>query len=122
MPNWFFVAFVLVDVVVMAIVLAVIVSRRGGFAIAPGVHLKDVMALSNEMEQEVESYLRTSWSGDATTLPVAMNTLLDRFEARAREKNLPLTRDVLRPMLGRIVLARRLAKSGDVQEALKQVA
>jgi hypothetical protein len=74
------------------------------------------------MEGETEQYLRANWSGDPTTLPVALGGLLDRFEARAREKQVPVTRAELKPMLGRLVLARRLAAGHDVNEALKQVA
>ncbi len=122
MPSWFIVAFVALDIVFMAIVLAVIFSRRGTFMAAAGVNLKQVMELSNSMEQETEEYLRANWSGDRTTLPVAFNVLLDRFEARAQEKGVSLTRAQLKPMLARLILARRLAESGDVHEALRQVA
>lgn len=80
------------------------------------------MEVSNEMERETEEYLRANWSGDPATLSVALGSLLDRFETRVREKRLPVTRAELKPMLARLVLARRLAKSPDVQEALKQVA
>ncbi len=122
MLTWAIVAFVLVDVVVMVIVLRAVLARRGGLAGVLGVNLQRIMALSNDMERETEQYLRANWSGDATTLPLALRSLLDTFEARAREQEIPVTRDELKPMLARLVLAKRLAPNRDVQEAMKQVA
>lgn len=122
MLFWAIVAFVVFDVIVTVIVLRAVLSKRGGLAAVLGVDLRNIMQVSTEMEHETEEYLRANWSGDPSTLPVALTSLLDRFEARVRDKQLPVTRDELKPMLGRLVLARRLAKSAEVHEALKQVA
>lgn len=122
MLTWAIVAFVLVDIVVMVIVMRAVLARRGGLAGVLGVDLKRIMALSEDMERETEQYLRANWSGDATTLPLALRSLLDTFEARAREKEIAVTRAELKPMLARLVLAKRLAQGRDVQEAMKQVA
>jgi hypothetical protein len=122
MPMWAIAAFVLFDIVVTALVLRVVLARRGGVLQALGVNLQRIMALSHEMESETENYLRANWSGDPTTLPLALRSLLDTFESRAREQQVPVTRDELKPMLARLVLAQRLAESRDVQEAMKQVA
>lgn len=122
MLTWAIVAFVLVDIVVMVIVMRAVFARRGGLAGMLGVDLKRIMALSEDMERETEQYLRANWSGDPTTLPLALRSLLDTFEARAREQEIGVTRDELKPMLARLVLAKRLAESRDVQEAMKQVA
>ena len=122
MLTWAIVAFVLVDIVVMVIVLRAVLARRGGLAGVLGVNLQRIMTLSNDMERETEQYLRANWSGDATTLPLALRGLLDTFEARAREQEIPVTRAELKPMLARLVLAKRLAPNRDVQEAMKQVA
>ena len=122
MLFWAVVAFVVVDIVVMAFVLRTIAARRGGLWTAVGVDLRQVMALSNEMEQETEEFLRANWSGDPASLAPALGVLLDRFEAKARERQIVLSREQLKPMLGRLVLARRLAKGADMNAALKQVA
>lgn len=122
MPAWAIVAFVIFDAIVTVIVLRAMLEKRGGLSAFLGTDLRNIMEVSNEMERETEEYLRTNWSGDPSTLPVALGSLLDRFEARVREKHLPVTRAELKPMLGRLVLARRLANSPDVQEALRQVA
>ena len=122
MPVWAIVAFVVFHLIVSVIVLRAVLSKRGGLAAMLGVDLRNIMELSNEMERETEEYLRANWSGDAATLPVVLTSLLNRFEARVREKQLPVTRAELKPMLGRLVLARRLASGNDVNEALKQVA
>lgn len=122
MPVWAIVAFVVFDIIVTVLVLRAVFARRGGLSALLGADLRKIMSVSNEMEHETEEYLRANWSGDPTTLPLALNALLDRFETRTREKQLPVTREELKPMLGRLVLSRRLAKSHDVQEALKQVA
>jgi len=122
MPFWAIVAFVVFDILVTVIVLRALLARRGGLSALLGVNLQHIMQVSNEMERETEEYLRANWSGDPTTLPVALTSLLNRFESRVRDKQLPVTRDELKPMLGRIVLARKLAKSSEVHDALKQVA
>ena len=122
MPKWAIAAFIFFDAIVMVIVLRAIIAKRGGLSAVLGVNLENIMAVSNEMERETEQYLRANWSGDPTTLPVALTSLLDRFEQRVKEKQLPVTRSELKPMLGRLVLTQRLAKSSDVNEALKQVA
>lgn len=122
MPKWAIAAFILFDVIVTVIVLRAIIARRGGLSAMLGLNLQNIMSVSNEMERETEQYLRANWSGDPTTLSVALTSLLDKFEQRVREKQLPVTRSELKPMLGRLVLSQRLAKSADVNEALKQVA
>jgi hypothetical protein len=122
MPMWFIVAFVAFDIVVTVIVLRAVLARRGGLSGLLGVNLQRIMALSNEMESETERYLRANWSGDPATLPLVLRSLLDTFEARAREQEVPVTRAELKPMLARLVLARSLAENRDVQEAMKQVA
>lgn len=122
MPKWAIAAFILFDAIVVVIVLRALVARRGGLSAVLGVNLENIMAVSNEMERETGEYLRANWSGDPTTLPVALTSLLDKFEQRVKEKQLPVTRSELKPMLGRLVLTQRLAKSSDVNEALKQVA
>lgn len=122
MPVWAIVAFVVFHLIVTVIVLRAVLSHRGGLSAILGADLQHIIEVSNEMERETEEYLRANWSGDPGTLSVALTSLLNRFESRVREKQLPVTRSELKPMLGRIVLARRLAKSSEVQEALKQVA
>lgn len=122
MPVWVIAAFIVFDLIVTVIVLRAVLEKRGGLSAILGTDLRNIMEVSNEMEHETEEYLRANWSGDPATLPVVMHSLLDRFEARVRERQLPVTRAELKPMLGRLVLARRLAKGHDVQEALKQVA
>lgn len=122
MPVWAIVAFVVFDILVTVLVLRAVLAKRGGLSKVLGVDLKQVLALSGEMERETEEYLRANWSGDASTLPVALAALLDRYEGRCRERGLPVSREQLKPMLARLVLARRLAKSGEVREAMRQVA
>jgi hypothetical protein len=122
MPAWAIGAFVVFDIIVTAIVLRAVISRRGGLSAMLGVNLQRIMALSAEMEQETQEYLRANWSGEPTTLPLALRHLLDRFEARAREEQVAVTREELKPMLARLVLAQKLAGNHEVQEALKQVA
>ncbi len=83
MLTWAIVAFVLVDIVVMVIVMRAVFAPRRARRHA---RLKRIMALSEDMERETEQYLRAHWSGDPTTLPLALRSLLDTFEARAREQ------------------------------------
>jgi hypothetical protein len=122
MPGWLIFLFVFVEVLATIIVVRAVLSNRGGFSALFGIDLKRIMALSNEMERETEEYLRANWSGDPMTLSTALTPLLDKFEARVREQALPVSREQLKPMLGRLVLARQLASAHDVQEALKLVA
>jgi len=122
MPMWAIVAFILFDIVVSVLVLRAVMGKLGGLTQILGVNLERIMALSNEMESETEMYLRANWSGDPATLSLALRSLLDTFESRAREQQVPVTRAELKPMLARLVLTRRLAESRDVQEAMKQVA
>jgi len=122
MRAWVIAAIIFFDLIITFIVLRAIIARRGGLSAILGVNLENIMAVSNEMERETQEYLRANWSGDPTTLSVALTSLLDKFEQRVREKQLPVTRSELKPMLGRLVLSQRLAKSADVNEALKQVA
>lgn len=122
MPLWAIVAFVVFDILVTVIVLRAVLARRGGLSKVLGVDLKQLLELSHEMEREAEEHLRANWSGDPATLSVPLASLLDRFEARCRERNVAVSREALKPMLARLVLAKKLAKSGEVNEAMKQVA
>lgn len=122
MPLWAIVAFVVFDIVVTVIVLRAVLAKRGGLSRVLGVDLKALLDLSREMEREAEEYLRANWSGDPATLSGPLASLLDRFEARCRERNVAVSREALKPMLARLVLAKKLASSGEVNEAMKQVA
>lgn len=115
-------AFVVFDIFICLVVFRAFLAGHGGFAAMLGVNLQRIMALSNEMEQETERYLRANYSGDPTTLPVALRHLLDQFESRARAAEVPVSREELKPMLARLVLVHRIAESRDIQEAMKQVA
>lgn len=116
------VAFVVIDVVVMLVVVRPILLRRAATSVAGVTSLSDLLQVTKAIQDEAREYLRANWSGDATTLPLALRGLLDTFEARAREQEIPVTRAELKPMLARLVLAKRLAPNRDVQEAMKQVA
>lgn len=122
MPAWAILAFVVVDILVIVIVLRAVLEKHGGLSKVLGVDLAQIIELSKEMERETEEYLRANWSGDPATLSPALASLLDRFEARCRERNVAVSREQLKTMLARLVPGRRLAKRGDVNEALRQVA
>jgi len=120
-PVWI-VAFVLFDIIVTAAVLLWVIRKRGGIAGAIGFDPKQAMGVSRELEAEAERYLRANWSGDKSTLPVALGELLTRFETRLAEEHMPLDRERLKPLLLQVVHAKHLADDHDAREAMKKVA
>jgi len=113
---------VLVDLVVTTLVAMIIIRRRGGLKAWLGVDLAAMRAFATEAEQTIVDFMRANWSGDASTLPAAMDGLLTQLEPMAAARGLKVPRAVLQQVAGRVIVARGLATSGDMTEALRKAA
>lgn len=122
MNTVWIVAFVLADVLVTAAVLLFVIRRRGGVAGTLGFDPKQALQVSRQLESDAEQYLRSTWSGDPSTLPEALTGLLDRVESKLAEEHLPLGREQLKPIVLQIVTAKHLADGREAREAMKKVA
>lgn len=114
--------FVVVDVVATIAIVLFVLRRRGLTLATAGSQLKRITEVSREIEQRTENALRTQWSGDPSTLPLVLSSLVGEIEADLRARELPLDRAQLRVLIGRVIEARGLAEGHDVREAMKQVA
>lgn len=116
------VLFVLVDIVATAAVVLFLLRRRGLSMAMGDSPFKRVTEASREIERRTEDTLRSQWSGDPSTLPLVLSTLIGEIEADLRARELPLDRAQIRVLVGRVVEARGLAQGHDVREAMRQVA
>ena len=116
--------FVTFDILVTSTVLVVVLRRRRALAGLDGAGLDPgkVADIRREVESRTREYLQANWSGDPSTLPVALTSLLDSLDADLRERGTPIERMQLRIMVGRVIEAGGMAKGHDVREAMRLVA
>ena len=122
MPSYFIAAFVVFDLVVTFMIFSYVVRKRGGIQGLIGVDLSKISKIAREMEGEVASQLPPSVSGDPGSLAGPLHELLDRFEQKVGEAQMPVDRATLQWMLAGIVSAKGIASREQVMEAFKLAA
>ena len=121
MNTTFVALFVLVDIAVTVAVLRLVLARRGGLAgIAD--KLRQVAAVSADIERGTRDYLAANWSGDPGSLPAVIGPLLAQLESDLRARGMDVGRAQLKSLVGQVILRQGLARSDDVRQAMKQVA
>ena len=121
MNSVWIVAFVVFDLIVTAAVLFYVIQRRGGFKVA-GIDFQKLREYTEFCEQTIEQDFRATWIGDATTLPTAIESLLQKLEAEAATQQLPVARPWLTTSVARWLQSKQIASGAEVREAMKQVA
>src|SRR5262249_18333510 len=115
--NHLLIPFILLDMVVTAIVVVVAmrlrtsplaVSLRNLTSIVGMDQLRALEQFAREQHQHIGEYMRANWSGNPDQLPAVITALLNDLERSAREKNLPLQRDLLKAMLASSLRAHRI--------------
>lgn len=119
-PFWI-AAFVVFDLIVTGAVLYFVIQRRGGFKSA-GIDFKKLREYTEYCERTIDQDFRAIWSGDSSTLPTAIETLLRKLEAEAQTQQLPVERPWLKTTVARWLESKHIASGSDVREAMKQVA
>ena len=113
--------FVVVEIVVTAIVLNRVLQKRGGLA-AVLTRLRGFASAAGDIERETREYLRANWSGDACSLPAAVEPLLVKLQADLASRGLKVERSQLLPLVQQVILREKLGDLREVREALKRVA
>lgn len=114
---------VIVDLLITVPIVVWLVRRRRANAMdAAGLDLGRLRGFTAEIERLVEEHMRSHWSGDPSTLPLVLTSLLATLETRAREEGYPVERPMLKRLMANVVTSKQLASGADVREALKQVA
>ena len=113
--------FVLVDIIVTVAVFRYVLARRDRFGGVLG-QLSQLAAVSADVRRETKEYLSANWSGDPASLPSALVPLLAKLESDMASRGVNVDRENLKRMVVHIILNERLARVGDIQEAMKQVA
>jgi hypothetical protein len=113
--------FVLLDVVVTLAAIRFVLARRSGAAGAVG-GLRQLAALSGDIDRQTQEYLAANWSGDPGSLPAAVGPLLAKLESDLRARGVNVDRALLKTFVEQVILRRGLARANDLREAMKQVA
>jgi len=126
MPEWL-IPFIVVDLVVMAVIVYLFVSRRVRFTMdvsggASGVDFNALMAFTREKHARIGEYVRANWSGAPDQLPHVLETLMAELERDAQSRGLAVDRDLLKSVLASSIRSHRVVKSRDLGEAMKRVA
>ena len=126
MPQWL-IAFILMDLAITAVVVALFLSGRLKFNIkinttVSGVNFKDLMEFSKDKQARIGEYVRANWGGDPMQLPQVLETLLTEMEKDAQARGLTVSRDLLKSILASSLRSQHLAKGNDLEQAMKQVA
>ncbi|MEO5989346.1 MAG: hypothetical protein ABIU54_02580 [Candidatus Eisenbacteria bacterium] len=119
-PLWM-VAFVLFDLVLTSVVLYFVVRSRGGLKVA-GIDFQKLREYTEFCERTIGQDFRATWSGEASTLPAAIERLLQKLEAEAQAQQLPVERPWLKTSVARWLQSKQIASGSEVREAMKQVA
>src|SRR5262250_1554524 len=103
MPQWLM-AFILLDVLITVIVVALFLSGRLKLNVKinttfSGVNLHDLMEFSKEKHARIGEYLRANWSGAPDQLPSVLETLLAEMEHDAQARGMTVSRDLLKSIL-----------------------
>ncbi len=121
MNSIWIIAFVVFDMIVTAAVLFYVIQRRGGFKIA-GIDFQKLREYTEFCERTIEQDFRATWSGDSSTLPTAIESLLRKLEAEAGAQQLPVERPWLKTSVARWLQSKQIASGAEVREAMKRVA
>jgi hypothetical protein len=123
--------FLVLDLIVAIAVIVGVLKLRGtalavSFRAVSNIVSMDQMraleAFSIEQHRHIGETMRANWSGMPDQLPAVLTALLDELERAAKEKNLPLERDVLKTMLAASLRSHRIGKGSERNEAFTRVA
>jgi hypothetical protein len=129
-PSWL-VPFLALDVLVTIVVIVVVLKLRGNlFAMALGAkpgtvnadQIRALMTFAREQHARIGEYMRANYSGVPEQLPSVITALLDELERTAKEQNLPLDREKLKPMLASSLRMHGIGKARERDEAFARVA
>ena len=126
MPSWF-ALFILADVIIIAAIVLLVVSGRlklkAGLTVENGgADFPALLAFTREKHPRIGEYLRANWSGAPEQLPQVLESLLGDLERDAQSRGLAVDREMLTSILAGSVRAHRIARSRDLDEALRRVA
>lgn len=114
-------AFVAFDIVITVAVLLFVLRRRGAFGMA-GLDFQKLRDYTQFCERTIDEDFRATWSGDSSTLPAAIESLLRKLESEAAAQNLPVERIWLKSSVSRWLQSKHIASGSILREAMKQVA
>ena len=77
---------------------------------------------SDAIHPRIGEIMRSSWSGDADSLPTVLTMALDEAQREAQAQGLALDRDVLKKVVEMSVAKHHLAQGAVLREALQKVA
>jgi hypothetical protein len=131
--NAWILAFIAFDAVVMVLVALWIVRRKsetvataqsegGALQRLVGVDFRAVSDFANGMHGRVGEYVRARWSGIPDQLPGVLSRLVDELEADARQRGVPIERDLLKRLVERSLDSHGIVKGNAAREALRKVA
>src|SRR5439155_11217514 len=125
MPQWM-IAFIVLDVVIMAFVIALFVSGRLKINVkingtVTGVNFHDLMEFSKERQARIAEDVRANWSGAPEQLPQVLESLLGEMEHDAQARGLTVSRDMLKSILASSLRQQHLAKGNELEQAMKRV-
>jgi len=121
----YLVLFVIFDILVTALILRHLLAKRAAAGDGAAAALLDIGKLSQftqAIHPRVGEMVRANWSGDPAALPQVLSRVLDEVEREARSRGLTDDRGVLKRVIEYSLAKHRLARSGEVREALRQVA
>lgn len=119
-PLWI-AAFVVFDLIVTGVVLYLLIRSRGGLKVA-GIDFQKLREYTEYCERTIGSEFRATWSGEAATLPAAIEALLRKLETEAQSQQLPVERPWLKTSVARWLQSKEIASGAEVREAMERVA
>jgi hypothetical protein len=129
--NHLLLPFIVVDLIVTVVVIVTVLKLRGSAwavsyrnvaSIVSLDRMRALEAFSLEQHQHIGEFMRANWSGIPDQLPAVLTALLDELERSAREKGLPLDRQILKALLASSLRSHRIGKGSERNEAFKRVA
>jgi hypothetical protein len=84
--------------------------------------IRALMRFAREQHARIGEYMRANYSGVPEQLPSVITALLDELERTAKEQDLPLDRDKLKPMLASSLRMHGIGKTRERDEAFARVA
>ena len=126
MPQWL-IAFIILDLVITAIVIALFVSGRLKLNVkidgaVSTVKFRELMEFTKDKHARVGEYIRANWSGAPEQLPAVLESLLAELERDAQARGMTVDRTLLKSILASSVRQHHLAKGKELEQAMKQVA
>lgn len=77
---------------------------------------------TDAIHPRIGEIVRSSWSGDADSLPTVLTMALDEAQREAQARGLPLDRDVLKKVVELSVAKHHVTQGAVLREALQKVA